>query len=432
MKSALKVLVLVMFIAIFTTAAYASGRMEEAISSTFSAAEEQQAKIDAQNVNNGSAPAAQTGTAAQTGNAAQPAQNTNKTAGKQAQQSSSAGKLYTVLPAGTDGTAGKNEKYVLFGEYPQTIMAEGVTVDKTKKRQAGAFTYYLGSDGAWYYEGEEHSYDYFEEGDAYLGIECLYSDGSERTIYDWDEPTTRFFKVEPIKWRVLTENYQGKMLLLPEVILMDGVPYNEAERADQYPNNYSTSTIRAYLNGTSYSSFVMTGLTNDGPVFTETGYDEYTGNGFLQTAFTAEEQKSIALTNVDNSLEQCFEPGEEIPEILIENREGLSLDNPNCQDKIFLLSVAEVAKYMTEEEIGGIDATDFALSEGAFYYSSWWLRSPCWAYYAYWSDEYELQYDTMRKIVYSSLGMEDSFWQDDVSGYNYNDNCVVPALCISK
>ena len=153
------------------------------------------------------------------------------------------------------------------------------------------------------------------------------------------------------------------MLLLPEVILMAGVPYNEAERADQYPNNYSTSTIRAYLNGTSYSSFVMTGLTNDGPVFTETGYDEYTGNGFLQTAFTAEEQKSIALTNVDNSLEQCFEPGEEIPEILIENREGLSLDNPNCQDKIFLLSVAEVAKYMTEEEIGGIDATDFALSE---------------------------------------------------------------------
>jgi hypothetical protein len=38
----------------------------------------------------------------------------------------------------------------------------------------------------------------------------------------------------------------------------------------------------------------------------------------------------------------------------------------------------------------------------------------------------------MRKIVYGSLGMEDSFWQDDVSGYNYNDNCVVPVLCIAK
>ncbi len=346
------------------------------------------------------------------------------------------GKLYTVLPAGTDGTAGKSAKYVLFGEYPQTIMAKGVTINKNKTRQAGEFTYYQGSDGAWYYEAEEHSFDYFEYDDAYLGIECLYSDGSERNIYDWAEPTTRFFKVEPIKWRVLTESYQGKMLLIPEVILNAGIVYNENERIDRYANDYEASTIRAYLNGTPYYSMSMTGSTDEGPVFSESANNDYVGIGFLQTAFSDDEQKAIAVTDVDNSLEQHFKHAEDgsvyIPPVIVEYRESFGLDGINTKDKVFLLSLNEIIEYMTEDEIGSIEATDFALANGAFFFSSWWLRSPFWNNF----EDDDIYYDSIIKVVYGSYTWdyetEGSYYYDTVDGSDFNDNCLVPVICIEK
>ena len=357
-------------------------------------------------------------------------------------------KPYTVLPTGTDGTAGTSGKYVLFGEYPQTIMAEDVTIDKTQSRQSGAFTYYLGSDGEWYYEGEQSCYDYNKFGDGYLGIPFVYSDGSWRDpdawIYDEDEGwlrETRFFKVEPIKWRVISENYQGKMLLLPEVILMAGMPYNENVRVDEYPNDYETSSIRAYLNGISFSSLTLSYFSND---VDEEEDDTYLDKGFLQTAFNADEQKAIAVTNVDNSLPQAFEPGERIPSILVENREVLELDNTNTQDKIFLLSVNEIAKYTKEEDLENMEPTDFAYAKGAFLFRSWWLRSPSWLFHNYIEDEDEIVYDEIRKVNYGSYKwqyededdgtIESGIYSDVVTGdegYS-DDNCVVPVLCIAK
>ena len=362
--------------------------------------------------------------------------NKNERTTSQTSNKGSVKKLYTELPAGTDGTAGTSAKYVLFGEYPQTIMANGVTINKNKTRQAGEFTYYQGSDGAWYYEAEEHSFNYFAYDDAYLGIECLYSDGSERNIYDWDEPTTRFFKVEPIKWRVLAEDYQGKMLLIPEVILNAGIAYNENERIDRYANDYEASTIRAYLNGTPYYSMSMTGLTDEGPVFSESANNDYVGIGFLQTAFSDDEQKVIAVTDVDNSLEQHFYHDEDgvvyIPSVITEYRESFGLDGINTKDKVFLLSLSEIIDYMTEDEIENIEATDFALANGAFYFSSWWLRSPLWGYL----DDDDIIYDSIIKVVYGSYMWGDDtyggYYSDTVDGSEYDDNCLVPVICIEK
>ena len=412
MKNFFRVLSIFVFVFFCATAVFASGNKEEPAQNT-----------PAQNAGNASTGSAGTGaSAASTGSASASNKNT--------------GKLYTVLPAGTDGSAGKTGKYVLFGEWPQTIKAEGVTVNKSKSRQQGAFTYYLGSDGAWYYEAEEHSYDYYEYGDAYLGIECSYSDGSARQIYDWDQPSTRFFKVEPIKWRVLTTNYQGKMLLLAEDILTAGIAYNENYRADEYPNDYESSTIRAYLNGIPYTSLYITPVSWEEDEISEEENDEYVGVGFLQTAFNADEQKSIAVTEVDNSLEQCYELGEEIPELLIENRELMEFDNDNTQDKVFLLSVKEIAQYTNTEALERIEPTDFALANGAFFFQSWWLRSPMWI--GAWADydgviDYDdLQLDYVRKIVYGDLKTEYGGYGDSVDGYDYDDNCLVPAICIAK
>lgn len=88
---------------------------------------------------------------------------------------------FTLLPAGTDGTAGTNAQYALFGDWPQSRQPYDVSVDESKSVQVGAFTYYYGSDDYWYAKAD---YDYY--------------------------------KVEPIKWRIVTDNYNGNTLLLSE------------------------------------------------------------------------------------------------------------------------------------------------------------------------------------------------------------------------
>ena len=91
---------------------------------------------------------------------------------------------------------------------------------------------------------------------------------------------------------------------------------------------------------------------------------------------------------------------------------------------------------MTEEALEYIEATDFALANGAFFFSAWWLRSPAWL--SSWADydgviDYDdMQYDSVRKIVYGNLKTEYGTYEDTVDGYDYDDNCLVPAICIAK
>ena len=234
--------------------------------------------------------------------------------------------------------------YVAFGDWPQTIKASEVTVDESKSKQMGMFTYYLGSDGNCYVK---HNDDYY--------------------------------KVEPIIWRVLNKDYAttGKALLLAEKILTGGIPYyvNTSSRtignATVYPNNYKYSTIRAWLNGL---DVVKSDSEND---------STYKDKGFLQTAFTTSAQNLIEETTVDNSKESTFGRGE------------TGGDNPyvctNTSDKIFLLSEQEAttAGYgfvaYNEYGIGNTRirvTTDYAQATGAYQDSSagsggwWWLRSP--------------------------------------------------------
>ena len=233
-----------------------------------------------------------------------------------------------------------NNTVVTFGSFPQTIKKSGITVNESESKVVGMFTYYRGSDGEWY---AKH--------------------GSE------------YYKVEPIRWCVLTNNYNGKKLLHAEKVLIN-CAYYDFELAKRiiegntvYPNNYKESRIRAYLNGLSYQVAASTG--------TQVENNEFLGKGFLQTAFTAEEQAKIATTIVDNSERSTYPDSTPTYQY-----RGNKWACENTYDKLFLLS---------KEEYGNIEYnkqyrlnTDFAKANGAVSglngasvtCGCYWLRSP--------------------------------------------------------
>ena len=231
------------------------------------------------------------------------------------------------------------------GMWPQTIKAAGVTVDESDSKVVGIFTYYKGSDGAWYVKQQEKAYS--------TGYK--YSDGTD--VAQSDANSYKYFKVEPIKWVVLTDNYSGKKLLHSEKILI-------GRRYDDDSNNYRNSEIRSWLNG-----------------------------DFYNTAFTSSEQNRIADTNVDNSARSTNPDSN--PNLW--NSGANSYACEDTTDKIFLLSEQEV----TNSEYGFAEydvykgdsngttestripmTTDFAKASGAYqnttegYGGGWWLRSP--------------------------------------------------------
>ena len=148
----------------------------------------------------------------------------------------------------------------------------------------------------------------------------------------------------PIEWLVL--DVQGNKALLLSRYGLDVKTYNEK----MVDITWETCTLRAWLNGT-----------------------------FLNKAFTAEEQKGILTTTVDNSKSQGYS-------------EWSTSGGNNTQDKVFLLSYGEANKYLgvTWEYINmksrtsptayavQVDAYtngDYRTAEGDLA-GWWWLRSP--------------------------------------------------------
>ncbi len=277
----------------------------------------------------------------------------------------------TYLAAGTGGSAGTGATYCIFGDWPQTIKAESVTVDETKSVTMGSMTYYLGSDNNYYAKCRENAY----------GTGYTYSDGT--TVAQASASSTKYFRVEPIKWRVLNPGAGGNKILVAESILTANIPYygsvsnRTLNETTIYANNYKYSNIRAYLNGTK-NQFVT-----DGGTATE--YDvDWTGKGFLQTAFTSSAQSLIADTVVDNSAESTTDSGNNLTQ-------ATSYACENTSDKIFLLSEKEATTsaygFTAYDQIGTGSrrirvTTDYAKANYAFQSSAagdggwWWLRSP--------------------------------------------------------
>ena len=264
-------------------------------------------------------------------------------------------KQYVRVNKNNEGDA--QGEYILFGEYPQTIKSSDVTVGDVADEDG----YYLGSDGERYAKVVAYPH---ESG-------YTFSDGSDVTNGE-----TYYFKVEPIRWRILSES-DGSAF-----ILADGIIANMAYDNDS--NNYKNSEIRAWLNGE-----------------------------FLNTAFGEMAQGLIETTEVDNS----------------EYSTGYDRNLYTCVntfDKVFLLSYREVvnseygfaSSLSTHDTARQMTVSDYARSTGARMETSndylgccyWWLRSP-----------YGIMSNSARSVSYD--GYAGHVWSV------YGDGCgVVPAL----
>lgn len=313
------------------------------------------------------------------------------------------------VDAETGLPATKSSNYIYFGVFPKTVAAKTITVDENVSVTMGANTYYKGkNDENYYVKVKEHAYD---TGTG-TGTEYKYSDGTQAK--QSSSNSYRWFKVEPIKWKVITDSYSGKCLLLAEDILTAYVPYYKynslfdartvGSDTGIYPNNYKYSQIRAYLNGLDYyydESSTSTVKKND-----------YTGKGFLQTAFIAEAQNLIAVTTVDNSAASTTDSGNHL------DKAG----DYACAD-------TEVTSYgfPAYNEYGAGNArirksTDYAMANFAYqdsrtgYGGSWMLRSP-----------YYKDYTCERNVS------SDGYVGDSVrfSYVHFHEYGVVPALSIS-
>lgn len=184
-----------------------------------------------------------------------------------------------------------------------------------------------------------------------------------------------YYKIEPIKWRVLS-NTDGKVFLLSDQNI-DTFRYH----TDQEDITWEKSTIRSWLNG--YKANENKGDnagTDTEAAKADVGID-YSKENFIDFAFSSDEKKAITTTTVIN-----------------ETYDGTSgtMPNPgyktvggnNTADRMFLLSIAEVnnvAFGFTDNNKRASTNTAYVAGGGGMNASwvstvgetcDWWLRSP--------------------------------------------------------
>lgn len=266
---------------------------------------------------------------------------------------------------------------VTFGDYPQSIKEKDVVIDYTSYYQNGSMKYYSGSDGCYYVKNEEVT----PYASGYL-----YSDGKTSVLkgnLDW-------FKVEPIRWRVLSDDYSnGKTLLLSESIL---------ESWEYYDGSY-----RYYVSG-SYNSYGV-------PVYSISNVKKNFDNDFIKTAFTR---------NAENKLIQVVVNGGGGS-----SSGALSGVKTETDEKIFILKQTDIkADYGFSEDLSKVKTpSDFVLAKGEFEMnietrgSPWYLRFTDYEQYSFLEDGKGIPW-------VSSLGKISKPYKN---GGNLG---IVPAICV--
>lgn len=221
--------------------------------------------------------------------------------------------------------------YIWFGMYPQTL-AESEAVD-----QMGDIP---DSKGYFTSSYDNEKYAAVEGFVLYDYVDFTFSDGSLIT-----GGQTYYFKVEPIKWRILSEE-GGKALLVCDNVI-ENRRFNEFYQGDIegiYANNYAESELRVWLN-----------------------------NEFYNTAFTSFQMSFIQMTEVDNSKETTWQIFDDNP-----------YASEDTTDNIFLLSYADVQNVdygYTSNDDRVLIGTDYSRASGTntaeYGGSEWWMRSPC-------------------------------------------------------
>lgn len=214
--------------------------------------------------------------------------------------------------------------YIYFGEFPQTLKQDNVIITEEKDRRG----YYLGNDG-----------EYYAKVMAQPNGEYAFENGVNATV-----GTVYYFKVEPLKWRIISET-TDRMILICESIIDSGI-------YDGDTNNYENSDLRSWLNG-----------------------------WFYENAFNSYQKALVLDTLVSNSANTTA-----------------SVTNPNAgtttSDKVFMASYSEMINSTYGFSSGRTDiveesdgyykrskcVSDYALAKGCYVDDDgngwWWLRSP--------------------------------------------------------
>lgn len=223
-----------------------------------------------------------------------------------------------------DCTENTNGAYIFFGNYPQTIKESSVTVGTT----ANSDGYYLGSDNALYAKIES------ARSGAAAGSYYTFSNGENIIPGD-----TYYFKVEPLKWRILDTVGNTAYILCENTI-------GRTKFSNSNISNYEDSNLRAWLNTT-----------------------------FYEKAFSSFENKIIRITEVDNSAQTTT------------NNNNTNIC-PNTIDKIFAPSYRDIVNtnYGFDARNGVNDpmrsrySIDYLRAQGLYMVPSgkthWWTRSP--------------------------------------------------------
>lgn len=281
--------------------------------------------------------------------------------------------LYNML-----GHEAYTASFVEYGYYPQTLKGKDednndivIYNQDERVRDRGGFEMHLGSDGCWYVSCVVTPFSTGEQ----------YKFSGSNGLLATHKNQTRWFKMEPIVWRVLDNNYDGtggallwSLLSLDRVFFFDnGIDPNDetpdpndstkkikdsagktsrpstiAGAPDIEWYDYQFSTVRAYLNGTYEDGDPKIGTFD--PYLSS---NKIEGKGFAQRAFTA----NNLLKEVDLGY------------------------TGTTVDKVFLLSVDELStskgSYWFIEDVFGNDEnkyrqvqctkqlTDYALARGS-------------------------------------------------------------------
>ena len=165
------------------------------------------------------------------------------------------------------------------------------------------------------------------DGFSYLrvGLDSAPAAGGEREQhYRWEyNRPWHYFRIRPMRWRVL--DIQGNNALLLADRMPDSVPFHDRDEEI----TWEECTLRSWLNGY--------GAERNKP-----GLD-YTGNGFIDRAFTAEEQDAILPV-------PCGNPA---------NRDYGTDSGRDTEDRIFILSNEEVFEGKNAERYGFHASRDY-------------------------------------------------------------------------
>ena len=258
---------------------------------------------------------------------------------------------------------------IWFGSYPQSEVVCETDFKRIKELKGGKYdSQYIAVSSMMWIKITSAAYD--ENGNAVVdGVKYrrlsrkdatfVKSESGMSNYYKWGNDTVRYFKYEPIKWRVLNVSRNDALLLADKAL--DCKNYNEPYHQDV---TWETCTMRSWLNG--YDSY------------SNSDHRGYTKHNFINVAFKPDEIRNIKTTAVVNEKNMIF---------------GTRGGN-NTSDKIFLLSENEVHNSNTADSYGFVKkpniydearrckSSTFAKAMGSYSNMGgsnccwWWLRSP--------------------------------------------------------